>query len=164
MTHIVIRKFDNETQCIFEKFMEDIKYFPTVDKMPAILLKKHQLLVVIKTQPPKRKSFVVLPKPNKKTCSYCKGEHLLFAFDAFEKLRFEEKCRFAKQQKLNRNCLAHADTRKWNSETRCPECNKKHHSLLHFKKDVRVTKSQGVLLATALVKAFFLDGTSMVLR
>ena len=79
-------------------------------------------------------------------CYICKGRHLIYACEQFNKMTSEDKLKIVKSNRLCFTCLADTHRARWCKEPRCCHCEGRHHKLLH---DVMVTAQ-----ATTQVKSY----------
>lgn len=122
-------------------------------------MRRHSPSVVVQSIP--NRSFESQPD-----CRICKRDHPLRTCQRFNRLNVTARIKIIKQYKYCRNCLAHShQLRNCRSSVRCHKCNKKHHTLLHQRQDVRRTSNQinlhgvstasATLLPTVLIRLDF---------
>ena len=69
-------------------------------------------------------------------CPYCKDEHAIYNCETFKKLTPRERFDSAKSAALCINCLRSNHRVLDCNSSPCRKCNKRHHSLLHFEKQL----------------------------
>lgn len=80
-----------------------------------------------------RQSSAYFASANNTSCPLCKGNHLLFKCASFLTKSPQDRYNFVKQNKICVNCLSQTHNfKRCNSQNTCHNCNKRHHTLLHF--------------------------------
>lgn len=80
-----------------------------------------------------RQSSAYFTSTTNTVCPLCKGNHLLFKCSSFLTKSPQERYNFVKQNRNCVNCLSQThNSKQCNSQVNCHNCNKRHHTLLHF--------------------------------
>ncbi|GAB0089833.1 hypothetical protein DMENIID0001_044500 [Sergentomyia squamirostris] len=147
LVSIITQKFDAETNKAFEESVYDITEVPSIREILTFLLKRYR---IVKCSPKdlsnkKDNKKQVLHSTAKKQCSHCKKDHLIYQCEEFKKLTPHERSKQAKKLELCINCLCHKNDTKCKSKKTCLNCQKPHHTLLHFEKNNQKDKKKTVL-------------------
>ncbi|XP_055700017.1 uncharacterized protein LOC129799815 [Phlebotomus papatasi] len=198
IVHIAMKKLDNETQRLFDESLDSAKIMPTLKVLLEFLMKRHHNLLNFNKGKKSAKPEAATSSTNKKTfhstvqsCGMCKEQHSITKCDKFKALSTFNRKKTADKLSLCLNCLMHKRTEKCFSKKTCYECQKPHHTLLHFKKEAEeneqsnntnetasdtdtsndeevkslaIRKEHTVMLATALVKVKSTSGRTELLR
>nr|XP_022910534.1 uncharacterized protein LOC111421598 [Onthophagus taurus] len=193
ISRILVRKWDNETNKLYEQSLKDPNKIQEFQELMEFLQTRFQSLEAIGE---KTKRHQVPTQQTKyeqnKTCRYCGGDHYIHSCSKFQELPGKKMEEFVNTKNLCRNCLSHKFTGTCNSTKRCLKCKKPHHTLLrrdekkipspstkitaHVSQtneeqtNINISSNHAsenrdtVLLATALVKARSASGTMQYLR
>lgn len=71
-------------------------------------------------------------KGTSKTCSICKGEHMIYNCASFKELSVDERLNEVKRNRLCFNCLRDNHPVERCMAGGCKRCSKKHNTMLHF--------------------------------
>lgn len=193
ITHILVKKLDNETRKSYECQLEKPK---EPQKVSELLKFIEARFMALETYEQRDVNNTVQGKnsaqqnKNKKhayqqNCSYCGDQHSTVKCDAFLKLNDRERFNAAKEKKMCSLCLrSNHKTHECTCKFKCEKCQKNHNSVLHLeaaKKFDKGTKTGtniasssiqsmmasnqvSVLLATAIINVYGIHGLPISLR
>ncbi|XP_031329673.1 uncharacterized protein LOC116160582 [Photinus pyralis] len=188
ITKLISRKWDTETNRIFEQSLKNPTEMPALEEVMEFMKSRFQSLEALAMkrgdQPPSsyKPNWVGNKQPN---CTYCKEQHQIEMCPKFGKLSVAERIKIVKEQQLCFKCIRHSCNTKCYSLKNCSTCRYPHHSLLHqtsrtapatrgsqamshastAAKEMEIKKEdQQVLLATAIVQAQDILGQRHLLR
>ncbi|XP_031329398.1 uncharacterized protein LOC116160346 [Photinus pyralis] len=188
ITKLISRKWDTETNRIFEQSLKNPTETPALEEVMEFMKSRFQSLEALAMkrgdQPPSsyKPNWVGNKQPN---CTYCKEQHQIEMCPKFGKLSVAERIKIVKEQQLCFKCIRHSCNTKCYSLKNCSTCRYPHHSLLHqtsrtapatrgsqamshastAAKEMEIKKEdQQVLLATAIVQAQDILGQRHLLR
>ncbi|KAG7312691.1 hypothetical protein JYU34_001059 [Plutella xylostella] len=145
--YLTVHKLDQDSHNDWEKYVSD-EYsdgLPTLQNLVDFLERRIRTLEVTvaatSTSKPNRepiressRSFHVTTADN--TCTLCKEDHYLCHCKEFGKLNPEKRSELAREHRLCYNCLAPGHSVfNCKQKTSCRICRKRHHTLLHQRKD-----------------------------
>ncbi|XP_031346826.1 uncharacterized protein LOC116173472 [Photinus pyralis] len=186
ITKLISRKWDTETNRIFEQSLKNPTETPALEEVMEFMKSRFQSLEALAMkrgdQPPSsyKPNWVGNKQPN---CTYCKEQHQIEMCPKFGKLSVAERIKIVKEQQLCFKCIRHSCNT--DSFKNCSTCRYPHHSLLHqtsrtapatrgsqamshastAAKQMEVKEEdQQVLLATAIVRAQDILGQRHLLR
>ena len=188
VSRIIIRKWDPETNKLYEQSLKNSHEIPNFGDLLEFLTRRFQSLASISVK--KNTNNIETNRfskqqTSKEVCSICKGSHALYMCLKFKSLPVAERAKTARDKNLCLNCLNHDRSRKCTSNYTCRTCNKSHHTLLHddnWKKSTKPThrgqdrsasssvsnnlgkQINSVFLATAVVQAYTASGSGHPLR
>lgn len=140
ISHIIIRKWDGETNRQYEMSVRKPKEIQDFESLMEFLRNRFQSLEAIsEANKDKKESFQQgfqkkhwqQKTESGSTCSYCKHPHVITSCQKFKELNIAARNKVITDRKLCINCLMHDKTRQCNSNSRCLKCNRFHHTLLH---------------------------------
>ncbi|CAH0558604.1 unnamed protein product [Brassicogethes aeneus] len=150
---IISRKWDEETNRLYEQSLENPTQVQTLASIMSFLERRFQSLEATKnyTKPMFHKNTHntsnVNYKTKEKTLSgtMCQQTHAIVRCPKFLSMNVAERNEFVKSQKLCYNCLGHSSEETCYSKWSCRTCNKQHHTYLHTEKQPQkyVNKSFG---------------------
>ncbi|XP_055681943.1 uncharacterized protein LOC129789287 [Lutzomyia longipalpis] len=127
----------------------DSESIPTVEEFFEFMDKSTDVLerAAVNLEPKKPKQPETTGKPAKgiikshhtevSQCYKCGADHALYQCDQFKALSLDERRRLVTKSSLCYNCLrSNHSSKKCMSKSRCRECQKPHHTLLHMPPDV----------------------------
>lgn len=147
LIYLVMSKIDHGSKAKWDEQLD--KELPTWSQCSMILLRRCQFLKVNESsqsvsndrkrypsrvkETSARSAFFVNEAKNRKKCCFCQSkEHFIYSCKEFHHLNVSSRFEFAKKALLCINCLKKGHSVKdCNSSSRCRECQKSHHSLLH---------------------------------
>lgn len=140
ISHIVVKKLDNETRKSYECQLKQPKEPQKVDELLAFMEARFMALETYAkdcrapaetrtgTQEYKTKGRAYQPD-----CGYCGEKHITSKCDKLQKLGEQDRFNAAKEKALCIICLRNNHkTNDCKSNYRCEKCQKRHHTLLHF--------------------------------
>lgn len=194
ITHILIKKLDNETRKGYECQLTN----PKEPQKTADLLKyMESRFMALETYEQKETPHTSNNNPNRNNtpqqrarknnqkCTYCNGQHSTTKCDTFLKLSEQERYAVAREKKWCMNCLRdNHKTSECKCGYKCEKCQKVHNTILHLNSFNKVEKKQGtspnnssqniqsmvannqidVLLATAIINVQSIHGTTLSFR
>lgn len=137
-----MQKLDKSSRKAWELKLRDSLEFPAFAELDRFLVSRIRALEAIipvgakdkQTAKQKAKTYVshsALTSPL--SCPVCKASHLLYQCSTFLKQTPNERAEFIRNQKRCFNCLsAKHSVKECTSFRVCKQCNKKHHTLLHY--------------------------------
>lgn len=187
---IIVRKWDNETNKLYELSLDDPHEVQELDTTMRFMEKRFQALESLSSiQTNLRYNN---PTSNKQRCSFCQLDHWILNCKKFRELSKRARLNSVNDKRLCLNCLTHDVREKCHSQRRCQICDGRHHTMIHqdapkynppssrypskprsMEKTTPNTSSntnhssstdKSVLLATAWVNATTNLGTSHTLR
>uniref|UniRef100_A0A1B0DAL2 Uncharacterized protein n=1 Tax=Phlebotomus papatasi TaxID=29031 RepID=A0A1B0DAL2_PHLPP len=139
LVYIASKKLDSESQRLFEDHLTNPREMPTHKEFLEFLIKRHTVLKSSQKsstksekqekQGPAKKSF---HSTTEESCPLCKDKHKLTRCDKFKDLSVSQRKQLVDKNKICLNCLGHDKKQKCSSKNTCRECQRKHHTLLHF--------------------------------
>lgn len=158
---LVVQKLDQETHKDWEEYsyQEDLENLPTWDSLKKFLESKFRTLELVSPaatsrEKTKEKSFTATATTStEKTCIKCEEQHTLCHCKQFTDMNVKDRNEYVKKNRLCYNCLlsGHAVSR-CRVPINCRICNKRHHSLLHEKReDVSKTENETANTGTSNV-------------
>lgn len=146
----LLRKLDSETIKRFELQHGSCEN-PTYNQLQEFLLKQCNALDSVsrttnKNSNSNKQSFTqkinshtsLVSSTNNKNCSICDQDHLIYKCPIFNSKSPKQRYETVKQNNWCTNCLGSLHTQKnCNSISTCKVCKLKHHSLLHFDRNVK---------------------------
>lgn len=194
ITHILVKKLDNETRKSYECQLKQPKEVQKVDELLKFIesrfmaLETYEQKEVLTVNQNKNTPQQKKEKRNafQATCTYCGGQHSTSKCDSFLKLSDQERVNTAREKKWCLNCLRdNHRTNECKCKYSCDKCKKSHNTILHLENNKQNEKSGkksentnsksnvqsmvannkiGVLLATAVINVHGLHGTPILLR
>lgn len=144
IVHLAIGGLDHESRALFEaRYNEQDNDIPALDDFLKFLESRYKTLEILD---PMRTTSTSKVKANngsekrtqitidsKTSCLKCEGDHRLYMCPKYLSLSPKSRFKFAKTLDLCINCLfKHKDKQPCESKRTCKQCNKPHHTLLHF--------------------------------
>lgn len=158
ISHILIKKLNEETSKHYECQLRDIRESPTLKEFLTYVENRYLAIQSVETKNGTQ-NFANYKKEKEKTtgknssfqnlkCVLCDESHVLRVCQKFLSKEVNERNNFVKSKKLCINCLSstHNRVQDCKSKFACKSCNRKHNSLLHFESVkanvVKVTDNQ----------------------
>lgn len=147
LIYLLVQKLDSETHKNWEEYAykEDSECIPTWSDLKKFLETKFRTLELTNQntitkdyKPTKERSFHAATPVTEKVCVMCKDNHTLSHCKDFCKLEPNKRSEFVKEKHLCYNCLVPGHSAfKCKLPVSCRLCHRRHHSLLHEKKDTK---------------------------
>lgn len=128
---IVTRKWDPETNKLYELSLQDPHKVQKLNDILDFLEKRFQALESIAIKPNDFKHINQTRRTYQQNCSFCKLEHVIQHCSKFRELSTSDRFNFIKEKQLCLNCMGHDFRDRCHSQFRCQQCGARHHTLLH---------------------------------
>lgn len=169
LTHFLSEKLDNETSKKWQEYKLKFEV-PSFEDFKKFIENRAQLLENTEINSKMSSKQVLKYKQSTKSfaisykkCSFCEESHNIYSCPKFLKLTPVARFQRVKELKLCVNCLRMNHSPKDCKAGSCKECQAKHNTLLHFRKQEATektttthgrTETSETLLSTAVIKVF----------
>ena len=130
ITRLMSRKWDPETNKLYEQSLHEPQKIPTLDDVKKFLLARFQSLEAI-TSSFKKYENSGHSTSQQTQCGYCNGWHLIYTCKKFRTLSPQARAKAIKDKKICPNCLLHDENTNCTSSNRCNQCKRFHHTMIH---------------------------------
>ena len=151
---------------------------PTYDDISSFLIHRAKALINAKTSDYQQRNYkqITSKSTNFKSepsssalCPPCNASHKPSFCEKFKALSIEDRRKAVRSKLLCFNCLSPGHSAKICSSSKCKQCQRNHHTLLHFSSPPASTiamcsKTDGALLPTAMVQIKGSDNTYHMFR
>lgn len=147
----MIDKFGGDLRLEWEKSRAGLNTFPKYEELTKFLDNQITILESLEgkstksttSNPSKTKAAMNVTVRSGVTCGYCEESHSIFQCPAFLKLSVHDRQKARKAKKLCVNCLGRKhEVKDCRSQVRCRNCNKPHHTLLHYDTPPKSSQNQ----------------------